>query len=84
MRFRAIIALAAVALFAMPLRAQYRDDQFKRDAFSQNYADTLTADADSSKLFSFKEFFGGVAHKRNVRIGSLFGGSTLFIGFPAQ
>ena len=36
MRFRAIIALAAAALLALPLRAQYRDDQFKRDALSQN------------------------------------------------
>jgi hypothetical protein len=80
MRFRAVIALAAAALLALPLRAQYRDDQFKRDAFSQNYADTLTADADSSKLFSFKEFFGGLTHKRKASIQNLTIGSAVLVG----
>ncbi len=80
MRVRPLIACLAGLLLALPLRAQYRDDQFKRDAFSQNYADTLTADADSSKLFSFKEYFGGLSHKRTASLRSLTMGSTVFIG----
>jgi len=76
-----IVAAAALALLvSCPLRAQYRDDQFKRDAFSQSYADTLTADSDSSKLFSFKEFFGGLAHKRKASIRCLTIGSTFLPG----
>lgn len=80
MNFRPLIALAATVLLALPLRGQYRDDQFKRDAFSQNYADTLTADADSSKLFSFKEYFGGLSHKRKASIQNLTIGSSVLVG----
>lgn len=80
MNFRLFIAMAAAALLALPLRAQYRDDQFKRDAFSQNYADTLTADSDSSKLFSFKQFFGGLGHKRTASIQNLTIGSAVLVG----
>ena len=80
MNFRPLIALAATVLLALPLRGQHRDDQFKRDAFSQNYADTLTADADSSKLFSFKEYFGGLSHKRKASIQNLTIGSSVLVG----
>ncbi len=80
MRFRCLIILVFALVFAVPLRAQYRDDMFKRDAFSQNYADTLTADADSSKLFSFKEYFGGIAHKRTASLRTLTMGSAVLVG----
>lgn len=80
MRIRQTVIALAAFLLCLPLAAQYRDDQFKRDAFSQNYADTLTADADSSKLFSFKEFFGGVSHKRKASIQNLTIGSTVLVG----
>ena len=80
MKLRTLIVLALLLAFAWPLRAQYRDDQFKRDAFSQNYADTLTADADSSKLFSFKEYFGGLTHKRTAALRTLTMGSAVMVG----
>ena len=78
-KFLVYIALTLSALALFPSRA---NGQFKKDAFTQTYAnpnDTTQRDSVDT-MFSFKEFFGGVAHKRNVRIGSLFGGSTLFIG----
>lgn len=80
MDIRHLIALSVAVLLVLPLKAQYRDDQFKRDAFSQSYADTLTADADSSKLFSFKEFIGGVTHKRKASMRNLAIGSTVMVG----
>ena len=77
---RLVIALA-VSFFGLPLAAQYRDDQFKRDAFTQTYADTSEKTAaDTSQLFSFKEFFGGLAHKRSASLKTLTMGSTVFIG----
>ena len=81
MRFRAvIIALAGLAL-AMPVKAQYRDDQFKRDAFTQNYADTTEKTAaDTSQLFSFREYFGGLSHKHGASLKTLTIGSTVFLG----
>ena len=72
-----ILLLAA----GLPLRAQYRDDQFKRDAFSQTYADTTEKmAADTSQLFSFKEYFGGIAHKRSASLKTLTMGSSVFLG----
>lgn len=68
-------------LATLPLAAQYRDDQFKRDAFTQNYADTTQkTPADTSQLFNFKEFFGAMAHKRTASLKTLTMGSTVFIG----
>lgn len=81
MRGRHLIAALAAVLFALPMAAQYRDDQFKRDAFTQNYADTTQkTPADTSQLFSFKEFFGGLSHKRTASLKTLTMGSTVFVG----
>ena len=84
MRLRAVIfaTLTALLASAVPSRAQqYRDDQFKRDAFTQTYADTTEqVKTDSSALFSFKEYFGGLAHKRTASLKTLTIGSTVFIG----
>ena len=56
--------------------------QFKEDAFSQSYNDTTySASADSTdQLFSFKEFFGGLAHKNTIKIGTMFAGSVIMPG----
>lgn len=81
MRLLRIITLALGLALAFPLAAQYRDDQFKRDAFTQNYADTTDKSAaDSSQLFSFKEFFGGLAHKRTASLKTLTMGSAVLVG----
>ena len=76
-----LICLFLGVLTSLPLAAQYRDDQFKRDAFTQTYADTtLKTKTDTSSLFSFREFFGGLAHKRSSSLKNLTIGSTVFIG----
>ncbi len=82
MRKSFLIVSVFIGLFAsVSLRAQYRDDQFKRDAFTQTYADTTQkATTDTSSLFSFKEFFGGLTHKRTSSLKNLTIGSTVFIG----
>ena len=81
MRYLSFIFVLAGLAAALPLRAQYRDDQFKRDAFTQNYADTTEKTAaDTSSLFSFKEFFGGMAHKRSASLKNLTIGSAVFVG----
>ena len=78
---RLVITLLAGLLSCIALNAQYRDDQFKRDAFSQTYADsTEKSVTDSSQLFSFSEFFGGLAHKRKAQLKTLTMGSTIIIG----
>ena len=70
----AMICLAAAALNASA--------QFREEAFTQTYAspnDTLGRDTTES-MFSLREFFDGVSHKRQLRVGTLFAGSTVFIG----
>ena len=81
MKTRLLSILFAVFLAPAVLHGQARDDQFKRDAFSQNYADTSKqAKTDSSQLFSFRQYFGSLAHKRPGQIQNLFMGSTVFVG----
>ena len=55
--------------------------QFKEEAFTQQYNDDAAADSDSTDvLFSFKEYFGGLSHKNEIRIGTMTAGSALIIG----
>lgn len=56
--------------------------QFKEEAFTQNYNeenDSTVADT-TDAAFTFKEYFGGIRHKRDARIGVMFAGSTVFVG----
>lgn len=57
--------------------------QFKEDPYTQSYNDpndtTSTRDT-TDKMFTFKELFGGVAHKQDLRIGVMFGGSIFMPG----
>lgn len=55
--------------------------QFKEDAFKQSYNDDPAAAADSvDMVFSFKEFFGGIKHTEEPKIGTMFAGSMVFVG----
>lgn len=58
--------------------------QFKEKAFTQTYNDTTDMQTDptdtTDKLFSFKELFGGLAHKQDLRIGTMFAGSIFMPG----
>lgn len=70
--FAVLLSLAC----ALPLNAQFREN-----AFTQSYNDDTTTAKDSADvLFSFKDFFGGVSHKHEIKIGVMFAGSTLFLG----
>lgn len=56
--------------------------QFKEEAFTQNYnpADSTAQTDTSDKMFSFKELFRGVAHKQDLKIGTMFAGSVMMPG----
>ena len=75
--FRTILTTALLAVFAC-LDASA---QFKEDAFSQQYNDDPASAADSTDvLFSFKDYFGGLRHRNEIKIGTMTAGSALFIG----
>ena len=54
--------------------------QFKSEAFSQSYNDDQNDPDSVDVMFSFKNYFRGIAHKEDVKIGVVFAGSTIFIG----
>lgn len=62
------------------------DAQFKEEAFQQTYnekGDTTSVSDTVDKLFSFKEWGQGLAHKKTIKIGTMFMGS-LFAPGTAQ
>lgn len=57
--------------------------QFKEKAFTQNYnepGDSTSRSDTADQLFSFKELFGGLAHKREMKIGTMFASSVILPG----
>lgn len=78
-RYFQILTALSVCLFMFSLNAR---GQFRDEAFTQNYnepGDTTARDS-TDAAFTFKEYFGGIKHKRESRIGVMFAGSTVFIG----
>ena len=76
-RFLKIILLCLFFLAGTAARAQFREE-----AFSQQYnddADTLGRDT-SDVMFSLKDYFAGIRHTRPQKIGTMFGGSAVFVG----
>lgn len=74
------ISVLAVLVTVFSLNA---GAQFREDAFTQTYnepGDTTFAKDSSDKMFSFKELFGGLAHKNDLRIGTMFAGSVVLPG----
>jgi len=71
----------ALALLMAAAFGQECFAQFKEEAFSQSYNDDPDSPKDSTDtMFSFKEFFGGVAHKNELKPGTMAFGSVLFPG----
>lgn len=69
--------LTIVLLFA----ALGASAQFRSEAFQQQYNDDKASPKDSvDVLFSFKEYFAGLGHKQEIKIGTMFAGSALVIG----
>lgn len=57
--------------------------QFKEQAFSQTYnenADSTALADTAAKLFSFKDWAGGMSHKHTIKIGTMFAGSVFMPG----
>ena len=74
--FCILLTASLAAAFCIDTSAQFRSE-----AFSQQYNDDAAADQDSTEvLFSLKDYFGGLAHKNELKIGTMTGGSALFIG----
>lgn len=55
--------------------------QFKKEAFTQSYNDDKAAPADSvDKIFSIKEYWGGLRHVQSPTVVTMFEGSLFCLG----
>ena len=71
-----LVPLLFLLLYALTASAQ-----FKSEAFQQSYNDDPASAKDSTDvLFSFKEYFEGLRHEREIKIGTMFAGSLLVVG----
>ena len=63
--------------------AGFSHAQFKEDIYAQdpNVQENKQTQRDTSdRLFSFKEYLGGLAHKNTMKIGTMFAGSVILPG----
>lgn len=71
-----LLTIVFVLLLSLAANAQ-----FKSEAFKQQYNDDKGTKKDSTDvLFSYKEYFQGLKHEKELKIGTMFGGSLLVIG----
>lgn len=72
------LIVCVVMMFAAPMAHA----QFKTEAFSNGFgSEGEAAPADSAEsLFSFREYFAGIAHKQELKLGTMAAGSAIFVG----
>ena len=76
---RTIILLVFLTAFSFGARAQFKEEAFKQSY--NNQADSLASRDSVDQMWSFREFFHGVAkHDSTLKIGTMFAGSTVFVG----
>ena len=78
-RFAAYLITVTVGLlcFAGVSHAQFKEDIYAQDP---DIKPSASSKADTTKTFSFKEYFGGLAHKNTLKIGNMFAGSMILPG----
>lgn len=81
-RMKRLLKYIVTMTVALTGFAVFSHAQFKEEAFKQTYNEPGTNNpADSTdRLFSFKEYFGGLAHKNTIKIGNMFAGSIVLPG----
>ena len=79
---RLLICLSAALLLSLTAGRGVAYAQFKQEAFSQNYStdDEPQSDADTSSIFSVKNYVKGLTHKMELKTGTLAIGSSIFVG----
>ena len=79
--YRRIAAYISALVFFLIGFAVDGNAQFKEEAFTQTYnSDTTSVSDTADKLFSFKEWGRGLAHKQTIEIGTMFMGSVFAPG----
>lgn len=75
---RYIAAVLAAVSISICASAQFRDQAFSQ---SYNNSNSSSSKKDSVEtLFSLKDYFGGLRHRNELKVGQVFGGSAVFVG----
>lgn len=77
-RLHILFSFIFLTAFSFSGKAQFRTEAFQQDYSSPG--DTLDVNDTTDKIFSFKEFFGGLAHKNTMKAGTMFAGSIFLPG----
>ena len=80
---KGLLKYLAAIVFCLTFFSAASHAQFREEAFTQTYnddADTTATTDTSDKMFTFKELFGGLAHKTDLRIGTMFASSMVIPG----
>jgi len=77
-----VTKLLIVFILAFCVSSSFCCAQFKSDPFSNGFGGSgKVAPADSAEvLFSLKDYFGGLGHNHEIKLGVLAGGSFVFVG----
>ena len=81
--YRRIASYISVLVFFLAGFGFNAKAQFKEEAFQQTYnekGDTTGRSDSTAKLFSFKEWGQGLAHKQTIKVGTMFAGSVFAPG----
>ena len=73
-----LVCIVSLLGFTTVGRAQFREDIYRQDQNTQQNPQAKTDTTD--KLFSVKEFIGGLSHKNTLKIGTMFAGSVILPG----
>lgn len=73
-----LISIVGLLGFTTLGHAQFREDIYAQDSNTQQVAQSPTDTTD--KLFSVKEYIGGLRHKNTLKIGNMFAGSVVLPG----
>lgn len=78
---RTLLKYISALVFCLAGFAVRSEAQFKEEAFKQSYnTDTTSVSDTADKMFSIKEFAGALAHKNEMKIGTMFAGSVILPG----
>ena len=78
---RKIIIFICVCIAGLFCNAGVSHAQFKEDIYATDPNIKQSSSSDpAEKLFSFKEYIGGLSHKNTLKIGTMFAGSVVLPG----
>lgn len=75
-----IVCVVGLLSLTMHSYAQFREDIYGQDGNQNTQQNTKATTDTTDKLFSVKEFFGGLSHKNELKIGNMFAGSVVLPG----